>query len=192
MASHFDLDRLLEKTTQHSLEQALRTSAPNLSWQIRPAASLRDLKHDHGIIITISAFRFRLYCLLHLSLKAPIRQFVADCTGVKAADLNDNALIDYLLELSNSFSGNIKRNIQETCPPLGMSTPNLLGHGALLFDSVLKCDHQAHVSAYVASESLPLISASCLISRSHEVELELPEIQESDTSFDTSGELELF
>jgi hypothetical protein len=133
-------------------------------------------------------------CLLHLSMNKTTKQFVADALSIKAEDLDETAYLDYLLELSNSFCGNLKRMLQGTCPPLGMSTPNLLDRSCLTLDNVLKMTHQQHRCAIADYSEPPIFSASIFVALQDPQDFKLPHYQdiEAESEVDNSGELELF
>jgi hypothetical protein len=192
--AHHDISMALGKVLQKSFDQMLKVSAPNATWSFKQADSLMSLNHDHCIVLTISSFKFRVMCLMHLSLNKATRQFIADASTIKLEDLDDSAFLDYVLEMSNSFCGNIKRMLQGTCPPLGMSTPNLLDRTCLSIDNVFKVTHQSHCSAIADYSDPPLFAASVFVSLQNPQDFVLPHYQdiEAESEVDSSGELELF
>lgn len=192
--AHHDIGMALGKILQKSLEQTLKTNAPNTHWSLKSVDSLASLNQDHCVVLTISSFKFRIMCLVHLNMNKTTRQFVADATLVKPEDLDESALIDYLLEMSNSFCGNLKRLLQASCPPLGMSTPNLLDRSCLALDNVFNVTHQTHCSAVADYSEPPLFAASLFVSLQNLQDFKLPHYQELDaeSEVDNSGELELF
>lgn len=194
MASNSEIDSSLKQVGKRSLDQMLTSMGPNHQWQIRPLDNARDVKHSHSILITISSFRFRLFCFLHANLDVTTRQFVADATQTKLQDLDETALLDYLLEMSNSLTGNVKRFIQSTCPPLGMSTPNLLSRGCMNFEDVLRNQYSAHLAAFCDGQGNPLFALTCMINLQKEDGFMLPASRElePEIELDSSGELELF
>jgi CheY-specific phosphatase CheX len=191
---HQNVGGALFSVVQHSLEQTLKTSTPNLQWQINAADSIKSIDLEKCVVLTISSFKFRVMCLLHLSLDDSTRKFVAEATSTKVDALDDSAFLDYLLELSNSFCGNIKRHLQTTCPPLGMSTPNLLDRSCLDFNNVVDISHSVHTSARTNPKSAALFAASVLVSLQDNHGFNVRYFQEvtNDGSGDDSGELELF
>lgn len=192
MANH-DLDANLCKLLQRTLEQTLRACEPEVPWQISKAASLDDIRHEQCVVLTISAFRFRILCLLHLSLDATTRAFVAHATSAQALD--EAAYLDYLLEMSNSLCGNLKRNLQSSCPPLGMSTPNLLERSSLRFEDSARISHEVHACAMTTPGAPSFLAASVLLSLIDEDDFHLLPFQEAvgaDVQEDGAGELEMF
>lgn len=189
-----DIGLALGKILQKSLEQTLKTSAPNTSWSLKNVDSLAAISHDHCIVLTISSFKFRVMCLLHLNMNKLTKQFVAEAISIKPEDLDETAYLDYLLEMSNSFCGNLKRMLQGTCPPLGMSTPNLLDRSCLTFDNVFKMTHQQHCCAIADYSEPPIFAASVFVSLQNLQDFKLPHHQdiEAESEVDNSGELELF
>lgn len=189
-----DVGPALGKILQKAFEQTLKTNAPNTHWSLKQIDGINAAKHEHCVVLTISSFKFRIMCLLHLSLNKTTKQFVADAIGVKTEDLDETAYLDYLLEMSNSFCGNLKRLLQNTCPPLGMSTPNLLDRTCLSFDNVFSISHQAHCSAIADYSEPALFGASVLVNLQNPQDFKLPHYQdiEAESEVDNSGELELF
>lgn len=195
-SSHIDssLAKMLYKTLQTTLNEA----AGGSHWHMKNDDSLDTIQHTHCIVLTISSFKFRVMCILHLSLDQNTRNFVANATNIKPQELDESSFLDYLLELSNSLCGHLKRNLQGTCPPLGMSTPNLLERSSLVFEGILDIAHQAHASAMTAPNTPSLFSASTLVSLLDEKDFEIQQYQsygseeDDETNVDNSGELELF
>jgi CheY-specific phosphatase CheX len=193
-APYHDTGLALGKILHKALEQTLKTSAPNTSWSFKSAEGLSNFAHNHCVVLTISSFKFRIMCLFHLSLNKLTKQFVADACMTKVEDLDESAFLDYLMEMSNSFCGNLKRMMQGTCPPLGMSTPNLLDRSCLTLDNVFNVTHQAHCSAIADYAEPALFAASIFVSLQNPQDFKLPHYQEieAESEVDNSGELELF
>lgn len=189
-----DIGPALGKVLQKSFEQMLKISAANHTWTFKPTDSLASISQGHCIVLTISSFKFRVMCLMHLTLNKTTKQMVADACSMKLEDLDESAFLDYLLEMSNSFCGNIKRMLQNTCPPLGMSTPNLLDRSCLAIDNVFKVTHQSHCNAVADYSEPPLFAASIFVSLQNPQDFQLPHYQdiEAESEVDNSGELELF
>lgn len=193
--ANYELDATLYKLLQVALEQTLKACAPSIPWVTGKVEALHELRHEHCIVLTISSFKFKIMCLLHHSMDAANHAFVADATGTKLEDLEDAVYTDYLMEMSNSFCGNLKRHLQGSCPPLGMSTPNFLGSASLNFDNI-KLSHCVHVRAQPAIGAPSLFAASALVIARNEGDFTLQPYQdyasEIDSAVDSSGELELF
>lgn len=193
--ANYELDATLYKLLQMALEQTLKVCAPSVPWVTSKVETLAELRHEHCLVLTISSFKFKIMCLLHHSMDAASRTFVAEATATKLEDLEDSVYTDYLMEMSNSFCGNFKRHLQGSCPPLGMSTPNLLERTCLNFDN-LKLAHCVHVRAQEAVGAPSLFAASALVIARHEGDFTLQHYQEyvseMDSAADSSGELELF
>ncbi len=193
--ANYELDATLYKLLQVALEQTLKACAPSIPWVTGKVEALHELRHEHCIVLTISSFRFKIMCLLHHSMDAANRAFVADATGTKLEELDESVYTDYLMEMSNSFCGTFKRHLQGSCPPLGMSTPNLLESASLNFDNI-KLSHCVHVRAQSAIGAPSLFAASALVIARNEGDFTLQPYQdyasEIDSAADSSGELELF
>lgn len=193
--AHYELESTLYKLVQAALEQTLKSCSPSLPWVTSKADALDDLRHETCIVLTISSFKFKIMCLLHLTLDAANRAFVAEATATRAEELDEAAYTDYLMEMSNSFCGNFKRHLQGSCPPLGMSTPNFLDRGSLDFDNI-KLSHTVHVKAQTAFGEPSLFGASALVIVRNDGDFTLQHyhenVSEIDSAAESSGELELF
>ncbi|WP_079204606.1 hypothetical protein [Pseudomonas sp. CC6-YY-74] len=194
--ANYELESTLNKLLQTTLEQTLKGCAPSAPWVIGKVETLEEVRHEQCIVLTISSFKFRIMCLLHLSMDAANRKFVAEATSTRPGELDDSVYSDYLLEMSNSFCGNLKRHLQSSCPPLGMSTPNFLDHASLKFNDAIKPSYSAHARAQLATSSPALFTASALVCVKHDDDFSLQHYQEHvgeiNTQADSSGELELF
>lgn len=193
--ANYELDATLYKLLQVALEQTLKACAPAVPWVTSKVETLDELRHEHCIVLTITSFKFKIMCLLHHSMDVANRTFVAEATATKLEDLEDSVYTDYLMEMSNSFCGNLKRHLQSSCPPLGMSTPNFLERACLNFDNI-KLAHSVHARAQEAVGAPSLFAVSALVIVRQEGDFALQPYQdyarEMDSAADSSGELELF
>ncbi len=194
--THSELETTLNKLLQTTLEQTLKGCASTVPWVIGKVETLEELAHPQCIIVTISSFKFRIMCLLHVSLDATTRQFVAEATSTRLDAQQESDVIDYLLEMSNSFCGTLKRHLQGNCPPLGMSTPNLLDRTSLKFDEAVSLSLGAHARAQTAPNEPAIFAASILVNVRQDGDFNLPSYQEYfrelNTQAESFGELELF
>lgn len=194
-ANH-ELDSTLYKLMQVALEQTLKSCAAGVPWVTTKVEKFDELQLQSCIVLTISSFKFKIMCLLHLSMDAANRQFVASALGSTVEELQDSEYSDYLLEMSNSFCGNLKRHLQSSCPPLGMSTPNFLDRHC--FDGSVSAQfaHGVHVRAQMAAGGPSLFAASAMVLLKDEGDLTLQHyhehVNEINNDADNSGELELF
>jgi hypothetical protein len=194
-ASHM-VDLTLGKLLQATLEQTLKGCSASTPWVISRVDNLDDVRHEQCIVLTISSFKFRIICLLHVSMDQSTRQFVSETTAARAESLDESVFKDYLLELSNSFCGTLKRHLQSSCPPLGMSTPNFIERSSLAHYESIKPLHSAHAKAQMSSNDPALFAASVMVSVAQAGDFQLEHYHEpvhSDVDeADGSGELELF
>lgn len=191
-----DIHIALSKAVLKSLDQTLKSCTPAEYWQLRNLDSIEALKHDHCVVLTISAFKFRLMILIHVTLDKATREFAADALGIKVEELDESVYLDYLLEMSNNLCGHLKRNLQASCPPLGMSTPNLLNRSSLSFDAIVKLSHVVHATATRRGTHTPLLAVSALVSQKDDSAFQIHALPEWDiensSEVDNSGKLELF
>lgn len=191
-----ELNGILNRVLQRALSQTLSSCAPNHDWQYRPVDEIEQITHKQTVVLTIASFRFRVMALMHLTLDPSTREFIALNLGSKPEDLDESQYQDYLLELANQFCGHLKRNLQNSCPPLGMSTPNFLDRSCLVFDGVIDFAYRVHTAALVDYGSTPIFVASALVSLQGNHDLHLENFAELDQEmreeFDNSGALELF
>ena len=194
-ASH-TVDLNLGKLLQATLEQTLKGCSASTPWVISRVDDLEGLRQEQCIVLTISSFKFRIICLLHLSMDQTTRQFVGEATAARADSLDESVFKDYLLELSNSFCGTLKRHLQSSCPPLGMSTPNFIERSSLVHYESVKPLHSAHAKAQTGSSAPVLFAASVMVSVAQAGDFQLEHYQApaqvAADETDGSGELELF
>lgn len=185
----------LGKMLEYTLDSTLKEAVADSTWQLKQQNAVSDFEKTHCIVLTISSFRFRVMVILHFNFDNRIKQFLADLLGAKLQEVDEEKLIDRLLELSNSFCGHIKRHLQNTSPPLGMSTPNLLASACLNFEGIIELAHEAHVIASESTGGDPLFGASALVSLLDDADFEIdqpPAITQGGGELESFGELELF
>jgi|GEM_PF-1098186 len=194
--SFSEVESTLGRLLQSTLEQTLGACKPSSTWNCSRAESLDELPFEQCIVLTISSFRFKLMCLLHMNMDETNRQFVADALHIKRSELGEDAYTDYLLEMSNSFCGTLKRHMQSSCPPLGMSTPNFLHRACLAIEHAQPPRHSAHARCRDNQGNTALFAASILVFSSQAEDFQLQHykeyVRDSNDEADASGELELF
>lgn len=193
--TNYEVDSTLYKLMQVALEQTLKSCSAGVPWVTSKVEHFAELQHETCIVVTISSFKFKIMCLLHLSMDAASRQFVADALGSPVDKLEESEYNDYLLEMSNSFCGNMKRHLQSSCPPMGMSTPNFLARHCFDGGESMPFAHSAHVRAQMSPGAPSLFAASAMVLLKEAGDLTLHNYQhvgEANSEADSSGELELF
>ncbi|TIH07666.1 hypothetical protein [Pseudomonas leptonychotis] len=194
--ANYELESTLYKLMQVALEQTLKSCDAGVPWVTTKVEGFAELQHASCIVLTVSSFKFKIMCLLHLSMDAANRQFVADALGSPVEELQESEYSDYLLEMSNSFCGNLKRHLQSSCPPLGMSTPNFLDRHCFDGSISVQFAHSVHVRAQMAVGAPSLFAASAMVILKNDGDLTLQHyhehVSEIDSEADSSGELELF
>jgi hypothetical protein len=191
-----EVESTLGRLLQNSLEQTLGGCKPGAAWSSSRVDSLDELPFEHCIVLTISSFRFKLMCLLHMNLDEANHQFVAEALHVKRNELQEEAYSDYLLEMSNSLCGTLKRHMQSSCPPLGMSTPNFLHRACLSIEHARPPCYSAHARCRDNQGNAALFAASVLVFSAQADDFQLKHykelVKDSNDEADASGELELF
>ena len=184
----------LAKMLEVTLEMTIKESLPDTSWFMKRGTGIDDFGKSHCIVLTVSSFRFRVMLIMHLNFDDHLKQFLASLMGAKLHDLDEEQLTDRLLELSNSFCGHVKRHLQDTCPQLGMSTPNLLDSACLDMEGVLDIAYQAHVKANDNAGDDHLFGATAFVSLLDDSDFEIsqPQMTQSNGEMESFGELELF
>jgi hypothetical protein len=194
--SFSEVESTLSRLLQSTLEQTLSGCQSSTSWSSSRADSLNDIPFEHCIVLTISSFKFKLMCLLHMNLDEANHQFVAEAMHIKRSELQEDAYSDYLLEMSNSLCGTLKRHMQSSCPPLGMSTPNFLHRTCLSIEYSLAPRYSAHARCRDTQNNAALFAASLLVFSTQPEDFQLKHykeyVKESNDEADASGELELF
>ena len=136
-------------------------------------------------IITISSYKFKVLALLHVS-KNPFTKAIFR-SRTNDQNISDNQFYDMVGELSNVFSGKVKREVEQMYPYLGMSTPNLLTHQS--FELLSKEDYQSKTHGKVRIDNHNILGASLLFSKSDDISLRFPKAKGDNSSL---GELEFF
>lgn len=194
--SFSEVESTTSRLLQGSLEHMLAECQPTGDWSCSRADSLAEIPFEHCIVVTISSFKFKIMCLLHMNLDEANRQFVSEAMHINRSDLQDDAYNDYLLEMSNSFSGTLKRHMQSSCPPLGMSTPNFLHRSCLSVDQTLAPRYNVHSRSRDNQGNSALFAASLLVFSKQPEDFQLLQykefVKDSNDEVDASGELELF
>lgn len=194
--SFSEVESTLSRLLQSTLEQTLSGCKSDGGWSCSRAESLKEIPFEHCIVLTISSFKFKLMCLLHMNLDEANRQFVADAMHIKRGDLQEEAYSDYLLEMSNSLCGTLKRHMQSSCPPLGMSTPNFLQRASLSIAHSPAPRYNVYARCRDSQGNAALFAASLLVFSNQAEDFQLKHykeyVKDSNDEADTSGELELF
>ncbi len=191
-----EVETSLSRLLQSTLEQTLSGCKPGSTWSSSRADALSEIPFEHCIVLTISSFRFKIMCLLHMNLDEANHQFVAEAMNIKRGDLEDEAYSDYLLEMSNSLCGTLKRHMQSSCPPLGMSTPNFLQRTCLSIEHALAPRYNVHARCRDNQGNSTLFAASLLVFSTQPEDFQLKNykeyVKDSNDEAEASGELELF
>lgn len=194
--SFSEVESTLSRMLQSTLEQTLSGCKPDGSWNCSRADALSEIPFEHCIVLTISSFRFKIMCLLHMNLDETNRQFVAEAMRIKRGELQEEAYSDYLLEMSNSLCGTLKRHMQSSCPPLGMSTPNFLQRASLSIEHHPAPRYSVHARCRDNQARTALFAASLLVFSKQPNDFQLKHyneyVKDSNDEADASGELELF
>jgi hypothetical protein len=139
-----EIRRLLEAGFRESV-----MSGPQASeWQISDTSSDDATRLNEFFVLTISSQLFRVFLLLHFSVTPKLEALVGEHlkTGSSAA-LDPVRLYDYLGELGNSICGAMKRELAQTVPSLGMSTPNRLNKHCMRYIQSLDISTETHMRA---------------------------------------------
>ena len=137
-----DLLKLLEK----NIDAQLYSTSSKHQWTVTVCEEVIT-KYVEVNMLTVSTYLMRLVLLLYFNRDDKTKQFVSDSLGCNPASLTREAFNDYILEFGNSICGSIKRDLGKCESHLGMSTPNLLGGGAIHVSKYLKSDFGAYVNA---------------------------------------------
>jgi len=178
----------VKRTFRSSYEDALVAGSDPSRWHIREKSTLDGIDEDEFFVLTMSSQLFRIFILLHFSIKPETEQFVCDVMKINTNNMDKDKFYDYLGEVGNAFLGSVKRDIGKAVPSLGMSTPNRLNKECLKYMKSLNTNFEAH--AVAEYDDQPLFYSSVYLVADEELNIEINKnliIDEVD-----SGELEMF
>ncbi len=171
-----------------SFEDALVPGSATGNWQLKEKAVLDKIDTKEFYVLTMSSQLFRIFIFLHFTKNSETERYVSNVLNLTSGKLDDDKFYDYLGEVGNAFLGSIKRDIGKYVPSLGMSTPNKLGIDCLKYMKNLKCNFEAHSSAYLNDKVL--FHASVYLVADEDLNIHVDRYSQNDDV--DSGELELF
>jgi hypothetical protein len=108
---------------------------------------LPDLSHlgtDHVVMLTVSAYQFRLIMLIHYSPDAKTYAHFAAVNKLAPAEMGEQAFVDAICECANMCCGNLNRDLARVFKHVGMSTPNIIDRRCVDYLNQLGKGHQLH------------------------------------------------
>lgn len=178
----------LASMLSHCLEEALKTEN-YAAWAVQAQANPEENAAQEFTMLTISSYDFRMFVLLHASCNTPSMRYAADALRIPQEQLTTARYYDFLGELGNRFCGAFKRDLGNSFPHMGMSTPNRMRGESLKHIKSLSFAYDTHINA--RADDATHFSASLYASfyGTREVRLDnLPKVKEQSEV----GALELF
>ena len=138
----------------HLLLQGIRSCLVNQesdSCDINVQDDLTGSHESHLAVLTISSYLFRLMVLIHFSADDPTREHLAKLSNASVNDLNEQAFLDAICERANMCCGSLSRDLSQTFPHIGMSTPNIVDRQCASHLHSLNPGHKRHFKVTVNS-----------------------------------------
>ncbi|MCW8879677.1 MAG: hypothetical protein OQK51_21665 [Kangiellaceae bacterium] len=172
---------------ESSLAASMQEYIADGLWEYSKVESLNSCSGQKAMFLTICSHRFRIFTVILYSSEE-CKEFILSGLSTNKENVDDNALDDYMMEVSNSVSGTFKRDVGSVIPALGMSTPHILDK-----DSVIEIEKYSNIEGHfrqvkLNQQHLFYIGYFYSPNTDEDIEVEEPMI-ESDVD---SGELELF
>jgi hypothetical protein len=174
---------------QGCLQRVLPGGANAPAWSVAAVPGREAVADREFVMLTISAYSFRVIVLLHFTLNEAIYRLAADLLKTPREKVEESRARDCLNELGNNFCGELKRELSRVSPHLGMSTPNRLGRANLAYVGDLCSVFDAHVRAL--HQDQPVVAASLYVCTYGEVDFR-PLKHEPDAESESASTLELF
>lgn len=181
------LSQVIADMFRSSLQTSMQEALPEGHWDFSSIDNSDSIDTEEALFLTICSHQFRVFVAIHFSLE-DCREFVAAGLNIASDALTDKSSYDFLLEISNSVCGMLKRDLGNAVPALGMSTPNILERGSFNFIELFKAATTGFQK--VELNNKVLFYAAYYYCPNVEEEIEV-DFVEPEIDID-SGELELF
>lgn len=137
--SNTTLNQLLKDLFDKSLRSSLNDLSGDDRWSYLPFNKSKELDSEQAVFLTICSHQFRVFITIHFVLEQ-CKNFINQALNEKKENIDEKASYDFLLELSNSICGMLKRELGNAVPALGMSTPNILDEASFQFIDIFKAE----------------------------------------------------
>ncbi len=151
----------LRAVLTRSLQKSLPEGTSATKWELSAVADRKELVEPEFMMLTISAYTFRIVVLLHFAQTRAVETLVSELLKCPAGQLTRERQVDCLAELGNTLSGHLKREVARIHPHLGLSTPNRLSRKTLPHLADLHTTFEAHVRA--VRDGTPALASSLLL-----------------------------
>ena len=178
----------IKRTFKSSFEDSITTGSDPSRWTVKEKSALPDLNEAEFYVLTMSSQLFRIFVLLHFTIKPETESFVSEILKINASNIDDDKFYDYLGEVGNAFLGAVKRDIGRVVPSLGMSTPNRLNKDCLKYMKSLNTNFETHAIAELDEQ--PFFYASVYLVADEDLNIKIDRTAIEDEV--DSGELEMF
>ncbi len=157
-AQNTEAGNALRVVLQRSLQRVLPGGKASAQWTMAPLPDRNAITEKEFVMLTISAYTFRVIVLMHYALNETVQQLAADILKTPPDKLAPERVLDCLNELGNGLCGDLKRELGQISAHLGMSTPNRLHRNNLAYISELAVNAETHVR--VLRDGQPVLAAS--------------------------------
>ncbi|TQV72769.1 hypothetical protein FLL45_14960 [Aliikangiella marina] len=137
--SNRPLQQLLKELFDKSLQTSLAEYGSDANWSYSNINKSNITDSEQAVFLTICSHQFRVFITIHFVLEK-CRSFIQQALNDKKETIDEKASYDFLLELSNSICGMLKRELGNAVPALGMSTPNILDEASFQFIDIFKAE----------------------------------------------------
>lgn len=169
------------------VEQAIKSSMlgeDKDAARIEKLSDTSQIKNRQMVILTVSAYAFRVMMFVHFTKDKATRAHFAALK--QQPEMDDATFLDTVMETGNLACGAVNRELGNFYPHLGMSTPSVLDHASMEYVEALGAGHVAHWR--VTTGSGAVFHMSLAVCEDSPIDFVVDQTQTEDTS----GELEFF
>ena len=169
------------------VEQAIKSSMlgeDKGAATIEKLAETSQIKSRQMVILTVSAYAFRVMMFIHFTKDRPTKGHFAALKH--QGELDDETFVDTVMECGNLACGALNRELGNFYPHLGMSTPSVLDHASMEYVHALGAGHVSHWR--ITTGSGAIFHMSLAVCEDSPIDFAVDQT----VTEDTSGELEFF
>lgn len=124
-------------------------------------ADAKEITAKKVVLLTMSAYVFRVVTLLYFTLDDPTKRYFAGINTTQAQGMSDGDYLDAISECANTFCGALNREVARHFPHIGMSTPNILDRNCVDYLHQLDAGYAKHFKVQV-SDDFALYASVCV------------------------------
>ena len=146
---------------------------------------LSRLDTNQVVLLTVSAYQFRLVMLIHFSPDVRTYAHFAAVNKLVPTEMGEKAFVDAICECANMCCGNLNRDLARAFKHVGMSTPNIIDRRCVDYLDKLGESYQQHFA--VQQIDGPSFGVSVCVNAFEPIDFSF-EVAEAEET----GELEMF